>query len=572
MAISSVTILGNTFIARILALIIKNNNPLIEVKILTNGEVYNKQIISPIHSLTTGDDLGFLSFFSTQLNVPAQSIFSQTNSTLGLARSYHGITENELILPFNYSEICPDMLHYYSHVKNYKKYEATSESLFYEFIEWLIQKGENLPDVISPFPLELYKNNKNQPLFFNFKLHLQGRVISNKPIWNYMPGCFDLDGIVNLLNEKILEENISINEKVVTNITTELTESIGKNRKDIKTIELENETIETDLVINTGIDNSNFDNFIEANEELTEINECINFSAYSITENEKNFCPVYENFISNNSFIKNLNYTNSTVNILFSDSGENELSKDATKFLVNQNYDSNYIFFDISKLGLNPMLDEEIKTVLVYSNLIGLTVNSSIIDPLNLYNYIQNLQTRYNDWRHELKTYNYYLLNNISKEKYAIFNNIPQQFKTNFQNKIPVKNKRLTDETIGMNAWFSISQKLASQGVPERTPVSLYDYIFTAAQKGKITSFVYPYNENENMFKDVLYVGKELTKRQLYFLGFLTFDDYKNIVILDNPGYDGSDSFVLDDGTEIESKTETVKIKIYKKVGHDDFF
>ena len=74
------------------------------------------------------------------------------------------------------------------------------------------------------------------------------------------------------------------------------------------------------------------------------------------------------------------------------------------------------------------------------------------------------------------------------------------------------------------------------------------------------------------MFKDVLYVGKELIKRQLYFLGFYTFEDFKNIVILKNPDYDGSDSFISDDGIEIVGRTETIKIKIYKRVGYDDFF
>ena len=74
------------------------------------------------------------------------------------------------------------------------------------------------------------------------------------------------------------------------------------------------------------------------------------------------------------------------------------------------------------------------------------------------------------------------------------------------------------------------------------------------------------------MFKDVLYVGKELIKRQLYFLGFLTFEDFKNIVILNNPEYNGSDSFISDDGIEIVGRTETLKIKIYKRAGYDDFY
>ena len=572
MAITTVAILGNTFTARILALIIKGNNPLVDVKILTNGESYNKQIISPIHTLTTADDLGFLPFFSTQLDISSNSIFSHTNSTLGLANLYHGITDQDIILPFNFSEVCPDMLHYYSHVKDYKKYEATSESLFYEFIEWAVQKEENLVDVLSLFPLELYKNDKNHPLFFNPNLHKQGPMFT-KQIWESMLGCFDLDNILNLLDEKITQENIIVNDSIITNIATDITETIGKNRKDIKIIELENEIVNTDIVINTGINNNYFDNFIESNEELYETNHCINFSSYTITENEQSFGAVYENFIDNGSFTKKLNYTDRTLSILFSNDGEHQLSNKAAKFLINQNFDSNYIFFDISKLGLNPMLDEEIKTVLIYSNLIGLTVNSSIIDPLNLYNYIQNIQHRWNDWRHELRTYNYYLLTDIEKQNYEIFNDIPQQYKTNFQNRIPVHNKtRLSDETTSMNAFVPIGKKLASQSVPERTPTSLYNYIFIAAQKGKIINFDYLYNEDEPMFKDVLYVGKELIKRQLYFLGFYTFEDFKNIVILKNPDYDGSDSFISDDGIEIVGRTETIKIKIYKRVGYDDFF
>ena len=571
MAINTVAILGNTFTARILALIIKSNNPLLEVKILTNGEVYQKQIISPMHTLTTADDLSFLPFFSTQLDISSKSIFSQTNSTLGLANLYHGITEHEIILPFNFSEVCPDMLHYYSHVKDYKKYEATSESLFYEFIEWAVQKEENLVDVLSLFPLELYKNDKNHPLFFNPNLHKQGPMFT-KQIWESMLGCYDLDNILNLLDEKIAQENIIVNDSIITNIATDVTESIGKNKKDIKTIQLENEIVNTDIVINTGINNNYFDNFIESNEELYETNHCINFSSYTITENEQSFGAVYENFIDNGSFTKKLNYTDRTLSILFSNDGEHQLSNKAAKFLINQNFDSNYIFFDISKLGLNPMLDEEIKTLLIYSNLIGLTVNSSIIDPNNLYNYIKNIQSRWDAWRHELRKYNYYLLTDVAKQNYEIFDGIPQQYKTDFQNKIPVHKTRLSDETTGMNAFVPIGKKLASQSVPERTPTSLYNYIFIAAQKGNITNFNYPYHEDEAMFKDVLYVGKELIKRQLYFLGFLTFEDFKNIVILNNPEYNGSDSFISDDGIEIVGRTETLKIKIYKRAGYDDFY
>ena len=51
-----------------------------------------------------------------------------------------------------------------------------------------------------------------------------------------------------------------------------------------------------------------------------------------------------------------------------------------------------------------------------------------------------------------------------------------------------------------------------------------------------------------------------------------TFEDFKNIVILNNPEYNGSDSFISDDGIEIVGRTETLKIKIYKRAGYDDFY
>lgn len=541
MAIKNIAILGNTFTAKVIALSLKINNPQCNPILFTNNENFRTQIISNQY-LPTAEQYSFPTLLFKHCNISVSDIFSQTKSTVGHGISFEGLKENEIIFPARMTQLQFSQLNYYCTKYDFLKFDTT-EKKYQAFIEYLIQKNKNILDVFTIFPYDLYSNNENL-------YHLTGKFLTEGPpgpLWFRMPGCYDLDNICALLDNKISELTITIIPDSIINSTAETISVLdAKNIKNITHITTNNQSFDIDLVINTGIDNLFFNNFIESEKELVTTNPTIIFSGYE--EEEMSFIEpaIYNNQLLDNNFVKIVKYKDYSQKITFNNNVSN-LNTLQNNFLINDTNHSNYIEFNLEKLGLNPMLNEELIVANTFIDSIISTASSSIIDPANVYQYIGTLQYKWENFNKNLKKFGFYLLKNTTLQGYESFKNTPEIFNTNFANKVPNFSVDFDNEITFGNSY-------------DKDPYSAIDYIIAAAQLGNITAFDFDFS-NSNIFDRLALYLEINVKENFYFNGYFTFEEFLNLIILETPNYGNEGQITSKDGEFFETYIEYVPFK-----------
>jgi hypothetical protein len=541
MAIKNIAVLGNTFAAKVIALSLKINNPQSNPILFTNNESFRTQIISNQY-LPVAEQYSFPSLFFKHCNISVAEIFTQTKSTVGHGISFEGIIENEIILPARMTQLQFSLLNYYCTKYDFLKFDST-ERKYQAFIEYLLQKNKNILDVLTIFPYDLYKNNDNL-------YHLTGKFLtegSAGPLWFRMPGCYDLDNLALLLDNKISELGLDIITDNIVDGSTEILPVLdGKNKKNITQITTSSQSFNVDLVINTGINNLFFNNFIESDKELTTTNPTIIFSGYEDEQIDFLEPAIYNNQLLDNKFVKILKYQDYAKKISFSNN-VNNINTLQNNFLINDLNHSNYIEFNLEKLGLNPIFNEELVAANIYIDTIVSTINSSIIDPANLYQYIDSLQHKWENFNKNLKKFSFYLLQDNNLQGYGIFNNTPDTLKTNFNDKVPSFSTDFNNEITFGNSY-------------DKDPNSVIDYIILAAQLGNITAFDFDFSSSNVFDRLALYLEINV-KENFYFNGYFTFDEFLNLLILETPNYGNVGQITSKNGEYFETYIEHVPFK-----------
>jgi len=549
MEIKTIAILGNNFISKVIALSLKINHPQITVKIFSNGEDYKQQIISTQY-IAPQVTYSLPQFFIKHCNITISDIFERTNSTVGKAVIFEGIDDKEIIMPIREQNLRYRYLEHQCSKSNVFK-NLSPHQKYLAFIEYLIQTNSNFMEIFTKFPFTLYQNQKN---LYNHIIRLN--PIREDVIWQALPSCCDLELLNVLLDEKLAGQDIQQISNPIINIdSVETTITEDKNLKTITVLHTNENSFPIDFVVNTGIDNSFFNSFIDSSDTLTETNNTIVFSGYS--KQDFNFIEpaILRNKIQDNQLIKTLNYQDKSTEITFNNEFNN-INKEQKKYLINDLYNSNYIEFNIEQLGLNPMFNEDITTGIVFINSIVSTLGSIIIDFNNKYEYLNVLQHHWMQWRSSLKKFAYYLFEDNSILGYESLKKAPDVFTTNFQNKVP---SFILDEYHDIAyGYYDNSDKEA---------YSLFDYIIVAAQLGRITSFDYPLTD-EDIFEK-LAIFYEFEKNENIFSAYeCSFEDFKNLVILDTPNFNPDISITEHNGITYETYIENVTVTRVRMI-HD---
>jgi len=549
MEIGLIAVLGNNFISKIIALSLKINHPQVDVKIFTNGEDYKQQIISP-HYKPAEYDVTLPQFFLKHCDITISDIFEKTNSTIGQAFIFNGLSDKEIFITDNVQKLSYRDLAYQCKKNNFLK-GLMPHRQYLAFIEYLIQTNSNLIEILTKFPLTLYRNQEN--LYrTSYKYNFPKREDIS---WHMLPGCYDLESLNNLLDEKIVEYDITkINDLIVNIDSTETINTENKNRKTITTLHTSENNFPIDFVINTGIDNNFLNSFIESSDTLTEMNDTIIFSGYTTQDFDFIEPAILENKIQDNQFLKTLNYQDKTTKMLFSNEVDN-IKKQQNKFLINDLHDSNYIEFNLEHLGLNPMFNEDLTTAIVYSDSIISTLGSIIIDSDNIYGYLNVLQNNWAHFRASLKKFVYHLLENNQVLGYESLKKAPDEYATNFQNKVPSFTVDLfNDITFGNSI--------------EKEAYSLFDYILVSAQLGKITNFDYQLQDLDIFEKIANYIEFEKNE-DIFSLNNCNFEVFKNFIILETPNYNPSSSITEHNGIIYETFIEFVPVTRVRIINND---
>lgn len=616
MEIKKIGIIGNCLTSKILALLIKKNND-VDVKIFTNGEAYTHGIISPIQ-LPKNPNFSFLQLLN-QVGINPTDLFTRTDSTLSPGVSFSGLQEDNIVLPIKCSPVKIEYINHDCQRKNFLKYNNIA-SQYYAFMEWCIQTNHDLLDMLTFFPFDLYKQNNQQDFYFNFDLDLIPTTFNILELPSFMAGCFDLHSINEMLLELVNNHNIEIVTEAIDNVidytfdvdpaTIQVNEGNCKLKKIIQEIQINAENYPVDLVINTGTTLNYFVNFIETPTDSTETlpyittvddddivtvyddpqvhcnepgcwcnskpiplyenNETIVFT--NVTSELIDFEPtsLFKNQITETSFIKYLHYTNKTVKLEFNNDAST-ISNKRKNYLTNSKYDSNYIEFDLNSLRPNPLFDEEITALVEFAYLINTTVSSIVIDVDNMYNYINNIDFSWNNHKRYCKIFAYHFFKNNSLTAFDTLKTTPPSYNLNFGSKIPTlldensqgveieKDKSLPSE----NFFADDNSKNAL------VPYEITDYQLVSLQKKEITDFVSTFEENDETFLETYYLSSKLIKAHFYARGFLTFEEYKNLVLLNKKNFISDSQFELDDGTVIVSGIKYLPVKLFDMVRHD---
>lgn len=549
MEIETVAVLGNNFVSKIIALSLKINHPQIDVKIFTNGEDYKQQIISTQYNPFTLD-CTLTQFFLKHCNITTSDLFERTNSTVGHAVLFDGISDREILIPMKRQHLNYRDLVYQCNKKNVLK-KLTPHQQYLAFIEYLIQTDSNVIETITSFPFNLYQNQENlYRSFFRYNFPKREDVT-----WQMLPGCYDIESLNILLDEKIAEYNITKINDIIGNIDcVEVPIIEDKNFKTITALYINETGFPVDFVINTGIDNSFLNSFIASADTLTETNDTIVFSGYQ--KQDLDFCEpaILKNKIQDNQFSKNLYYQDKTTEIIFSNE-INNIKKDQNKFLVNDLYNSNYIEFNIENLGLNPMLNEDLLTTIVYSDEIILTVGSIVIDSDNINKYLDKLQNNWTNFRINLKKFAYYLFQDNAILGYEALRTVPNDYATNFQNKVPSFTVDLYNEILYGNK-------------PEKDAYSIFDYILLAAQLARITNFDYQLSDLDVFEKLAIFIEFEKNE-DIFSINHCNFDTFKNLVLLETPDYNPNNSTTEYNGITYETYIEYVPVTRVRIIHND---
>lgn len=580
MALNSIAVLGNTFSAKILATMLAINHPNKNIYLYTNNETFKSQIKSPVQS-PTHHSYNLLGFFVCHLRIPAEDILRHTTTTLGLGTSYKGLQDTEIINPLKIKNVKTDFINFCCVQKNFKKFDSLSNQVE-AFFEWMVQTDKNLLDIYSAFPYHLYTEDPQQDLHFNFDKNLIPTTYDIIKVEHWLAGCYDIEGIsgildthlekhgVQIINEEILFVEDEILDAQTFYDNTYTNEENVKNKKFITKISTETTSNDINFVVNTGIDFDYFRNFIQLAEEqgptLYEENETIVFTKLSETIESVQKPNVYDNLCSDNSFTKYLYFNDKTIIQHYNKINGQTLNTLQKKYLINQKYDSNYIEFDIEKFGLNPYLNEEIPCLIISARSILGIVSSCVLDDNNIPIYVNSYQAGLNRFMINCKKYCYNLFHNNTLQGYELFNQIPTDYNLNFENKVPViQGLNQYGEHVKGDILSATEQiTIESQVIDEAQPYSSLDYIFINYQKNCITNFKNIFAVDDPTFNEAIALGVNLFQAHMYHLGFLNFEDFKNIVVYKNLDYTSEEVFYLDDGTKISSEIIYVPIKSYK--------
>jgi len=605
MEIKKIGVIGNCLTSKILALLIKKNND-VDVKIFTNGEAYTHGIISPIQ-LPKNANFSFLQLLN-QVGINPTDLFTRTSSTLSPAVNFSGLQEENIILPIKCNPVKLEYVNHDCQRKNFLKYHNIP-SQYHAFMEWCLQTNHNLLDMLTFFPFDLYQQNNQQDFYFNFDLDLIPTTFDLLDMPSFMAGCFDLDSINEMLLELINTNNIEILTEAIDNVidytvevdpaTIQVNEGNNKLKKIIQEIQINTENYSVDLVINAGTTSNYFVNFIEVSDELSqddninsdhsefhcnepgcwcnsnpiplyENNETMVFS--NVTSEIIDFMPtnLFENQITETSFVKYLNYTDKTVKLEFNNDATT-ISNKRKNYLTNSKYDSNYIEFDINVLRPNPLFDEEITALVEFAYLINTTVTSIVIDTDNIYNYINNIDFLWNNHKRSCKIFAYHFFKNNNLPAYSILKTTPASYNLNFGKKIPTL---LDENSLGVETKKDKSLPSENFFADDNSknalvPYEITDYQLISLQKKEITDFINIFEENDETFLDTYYLSSKLIKAHFYARGFLTFEEYKNLVLLNKKNFISDNQFELDDGTVIGSGIKYLPVKLFDMVRHD---
>ena len=539
MEIETIAILGNNFISKIIALSLKINHPQINVKIFTNGEDYKQQIISTQY-IPFEHDYTIPNFFLKHCNITISDIFERTSSTVGQAVIFN-LNNQEIIMPSRVHSWIYRALDYQCNKSNVLR-KLTPQQKYLAFIEYLIQTNSNLVEIITKFPFTLHQNQKNL-YHTSYRYNFPKREDIS---WQMLPGCYDLESLNILLDEKIAEFYVEKIDDVVINIDiNETTITEDKNLKTIAALHTSENSFIVNFVINTGIDSSILNNFIESSDTLTEINDTIIFSGYTKQDFDFFEPAVYKNYIQDNQFLKTINFQNKSSEMVFSNAVDN-INKEQNKFLINDLYNSNYIEFNVDRLGLNPVLNEDLATAIVYSDDIISTLGAIVLDSDNMYGYLNRLQNNWTYFRSSLKKFAYYLFENNELAGYESLKIAPIEYATNFQNKVP-------SFTVDLYNDITYSNSV------EKEAYGLFEYILIAAQLGKVTNFDYTLIDDD-IFKN-LAIYLEFDKNEnLFAFNNCNFDVFKNFIILETPDYKPGSSITEHNGITYENYIEFVPV------------
>lgn len=573
MEIKNVAILGNTLEARLVGLKLAISNPDINFKIFTNNESYSNHFKTPI--IKKNYSASFLVFCKEQLDISANEIFEKTKSSYSLASAYSNIVENDIIIPEPYrTEFARLLIKYECFSKNFLKHEIFDKQLS-AYIEWCIYNNYPVIDSTT-FPYEAYLNDPEGDFYFVLdKVETPYDALSAKfdlSPWTRLihtyRGVLDIENFKSILENKMQQfSNLEWITDSIVNVhnNTYDTSYLEKTSKDIISIEC-SQIYETDFVINTGVNFDYFNNFIETsdNNDLVSINHINPFTVLKeYTSKIKEKPTVIKRELIDNGMRIHLPYSDRTIiqeyqltdqpintrqgknsNLIFDENVEvttYNLDTTVNNFLINQKYNSNYIFIDVEKLGVDYITGNSMTALMNFAINIDFTLNAvDLNNEIHTYQYLQNIENSWYEFIFEIQKFIYYLMKDNTVSGLEFYNNIPEKIKNIFDswnNYLP----NFTYTTMqGDTVTNSDSQLYQNSGEINNTVSSLtygiiaFDYYIISQFKNEIKNFNYDFSNKENIFKDIYYMQKYLYNAYIYSEGFYNHDDFININFLNN--------------------------------------
>ena len=596
MAINNIAILGNTLEAKLEALTMHLGCPNVTTTIYTNGQEYENHVMVPIQYPMCCPGTRYLNEY---IGIKTQDLFENTNTTVAMGQNWqhndNGIVSNVYITMV--SNVFPlIMTHYQCIVKGFHV-DADENEQIRLFFEWMKYKYPNeyysILDIWTWFSAERFHNTPSQEHFFN----MENAVINSAPDYgdfnwaHAMPTCYDLDGIVTLLDARIAELNISIVTDAIESFTIEQKspdlgagireesfnwksldtyeeqnfndDLFAKDWKNITHLTIGGGDIEVDFVIDTGCNHAQMTGFIESDEDLTEINSTMPWTQYREYESSRhdmsshavyqvdgipNGARVHEVY-RNKTMHKEFQITDSNCDsVTGSHAGEFLAGgKDNIKtvslsgrnvqdrFIINDKYNSNYIRLDIKRQGLNPVMHEELSNVFNYAYMCTEKLTNCIADPDNSPMYLSSAQYHYRINRDEFKQFAYYVWdNNTIGPGWEWANSVPSKYKNLFDSwngdipKVPHVADYL-GHSLSSTFVTKYGNSPGGSNSPSRVawPYLDLEYTFIAEARGKITK---DFSNKFIGYEDIFEDIRLLSimlKSKFYEFGTLTFEEFR---------------------------------------------
>lgn len=534
MEIKSIAILGNTLESRLLAMSLAINNENIDIKIFTNNEPLSNHIKTPIvnkfnYSSST------LNGFLYDLQIDIRSIFENTKTTSNLAFKFNGISDNDIIIPFNISEkFIKDVLEDNSTLKEIPLYDKIRN-----FLEWNCLKNNSLLK-LTYFPIDAYNANKED----NFYYYNAEKKENQEDVLNIAELEFDnlYTAASHLLDIDKFTEFIDIicrNLDNVTWIEEPINEFIISDKKEYYNTKLIKNIIQiqcdslfdVDFVIDTGTNIDFINNFIEdENDESIIIpNETLPFTVLKEYESLTKEPPTVINYdVTDNGIKIHLPYRDKTIihEYLISDQSiDTEQNHTTTslesnyykKYIINQKYNSNFISLNLNHMGMNCILGEELKCIISLSKYINYTINSMVIDDYNCFDYLNAFEKSWKVMKFESDSLFHYIVSDV------LLNEPSEEIKNKFNN---------WNNSFPKLDFFSITEHFVMNKnnepvMQENHSYNEFLYAIIAQQKNKITQFNLELNKFDNDFNNIYNMIYNSIQYYLYTKNeLLSYDDF----------------------------------------------